>query len=238
LGKCHVQIAFNFKRKSTIPLYRGSRFQGEKRTPNLHLTTRFSDDVLSFGPIRIRVALSRAYLNFHLANCEFPLACNLEQAWPLRGKSKTALKRRTSRTEADDDQIGLTASALPSLKLAGNSKVGISSTEETKWESTTTWQHVFWRGNHQGPSLVFDSRPSQKFLSGTLLNGELVGSVEPKHLDYYDIAVELEIPKSGLLIEHGDEFTSYPNKRGLIRIVAALALCRRPIRLHERSFQK
>ncbi|MFQ3455229.1 hypothetical protein PMN64_18265 [Bradyrhizobium sp. UFLA01-814] len=205
--------------------------------PNLHLTTRFSDDVLSLGPIQIRVALARAYLNFRLENCAFPLACNLEQTWSLSGKAKATLKKRLSRTESETDQIGLTASSLPSAKLNSSSRKGTSSAEETKLENTTTWQHVFWRGDADGPSLVFDSRPSQKYLSGTLLSGELVGSVAPKQSNYYDVVLELEIPKSGLLIEDGDEFVSYPNKRGLVKIIATLALCRRPIRLHGHSFK-
>ena len=203
--------------------------------PNLHLTTRFSDDVVTFGPIRIRVAI---YLNFQLSDCEFPLACNLEQTWPIKEKSKLTVKKRSTQQAIDGNQITATASAIPSLKLNDASKVSHSATQEIKSEGTTTWQHVFWRGTLDGPSLVFDCRPNQKFLSGTLLGGELVGSVEPKSSSNYDIAIELEIPKSGLLLEHGDEFTAYPNKRGLMKIVAALALCRKPIRLHKRSFKK
>jgi hypothetical protein len=205
---------------------------------NLHLTTRFSDDVLTFGPIRIRIALSRAYLNFQLLNCGFPLAGDLEQKWTLREKTKVAVKKRSVRQESDSDQIGLIASANPSIKLEGATKVGVSSAVETRSENTTMWQHVFWRGSVDTPSLVFDSRPSQPFLSGTLLSGEIVGSVEPKQSGFYDIALELEIPKSGLLLEDGSEFSSYPNKRGLMKIIAALALCRQPIRLHERHFHK
>lgn len=213
------------------------RFQ-DRNAPgsNVHLTARFSDDVLTFGPIRIRVALARAYMNFKLRNCEFPLAGQLEQVWPIRQKTKIVMKKQSSLQESGGDQLAITASANPSLKLGEDTKTRASSAIETKSEFATTWQHVFWRGTAEKPSLIFDCKPSRDFLSGTLLSGELVGSLDPKHPHYYEIALELEIPKSGLLIEDGGAFTSYPNKRGLVKMIAALALCRRPIQLHERLF--
>jgi hypothetical protein len=212
----------------------------ERNAPglNLHLTARFSDDVLALGPFRIRIALSRAYLNFQLQNCGFPLAADLEREWPRREKVKTITKKKTSKREVDGDQVELKASATPSLKYGNTAKNEIASIQETRSETVTTWQHVFWRGGSEAPSLVFDAQPSQKFLSGTLLNGDLVGSIEPKQADFYDIAIELEIPKSGLLLEDGGELSSYPNKKGLMKIAVALALCRQPNRLRQNRFPK
>lgn len=212
----------------------------ERNVPglNLHLTTRFADDVLALGPIRIRIAVSRAYLNFRLQNCGLPLSCSLEQTWPRREKTKSTIKKRSAKQEVGGDQIALTASATPSVKISEKLHAQVSSVVDIKTEGTTTWQHVFWRGSTDQPSLVFDSRPNHQFLNGTLLSGELIGSLEPKHVGYYDVSIELEIPKSGLLIESGDEFISYPNKKGLIKILAALALCRSPVRIYESGFHE
>jgi hypothetical protein len=85
--------------------------------PNLHITTRFSDDVYALGPIRIRIALCRAYLNFQLFNCEFPLASNLENTWPVREKTKTTIKTRSSRQQTDNEEISIRASVTPSVKI-------------------------------------------------------------------------------------------------------------------------
>jgi hypothetical protein len=210
----------------------------ERNSPgqNLHLTMRFSDDLVSFGPIQIRIALSRAYINFELQNCTFPPAGNLEHTWPLKQKGSATIKNRSSHREADHDQTTLTASAMPSIKVSGGDKAETLISSEVKLTIATDWQHVSWRGSMHKPSLVFDSQPSHPYLSGTLLNGELVGSVEPNESSYYDIALELEVPKSGLLIEDGIEFKSYPNKKGLLKIIAANAVCRRPQRLQKRVF--
>lgn len=81
----------------------------ERNVPglNLHLTTRFADDVLALGPIRIRIAVSRAYLNFRLQNCGLPLSCSLEQTWPRREKTKSTIKKRSAKQEVGGDQIAL-----------------------------------------------------------------------------------------------------------------------------------
>lgn len=206
---------------------------------NLHLTARFADDVLKFGPIKIRVAVTRAYLNFILENCDLPQVTELEETWPPKRKVRQTINRSLQDQRSNELAGTATASITPSpsasLALNAGSKSNSTTSTVTTSEFFVTYQPVSWRGSAQNPSLVFDAKPFKDFLSGTLLSGELVGRLEPRGR-YYSIELQLEVPRSGLLIEHGQQFSASPNKRGLIRMIAALALCRKPTTLCYRHF--
>lgn len=203
---------------------------------NLFLTVRFSDDIVSFGPINIRVAVTRAFLNFTLDNCTMPLAGKLEDVWPAASKTTEVVHKQSSSAESSKDTVaaGGSISAIPSASLRGQRDTTSSKCSSMDVQATVTanYPHISWRGERGSPSLAFNSRPLKDFLSGTLLNNEIVGTVEPKS-KYYGFGIELEIPRSGLLVETDDKFYSYPNKRGLLKIIAAIQLCRRPIPLYD-----